>query len=278
MFIDLSTYMLADSTYSNADIVIFSIPYDGTTSFKPGARDGGKSIREASWGLESYSPILDKDLTEINFCDLKDLDIYGSQKDIFNMIENEVKRILKDNKKICIFGGEHSITYPIVKGIKEEYDDFVVVQFDAHADLRDEYLGNKFSHACVMRRVREINNKVFQFGIRSGDKEEWEFIKKNNIYLKSTLPSKEDIEYIKELNLPVYLTVDIDVLDPAYAPGTGTPEPGGYSSRELFNSLYLFKDLDIIGFDIVEVAPIYDIANITAITAAKIARELLLIL
>ncbi|ENN95757.1 agmatinase [Methanocaldococcus villosus KIN24-T80] len=280
MFIDLSKYMLADADYKSADGVIISIPYDETTSFKPGARDGGKAIREASWGLESYSPILDRDLTEVKYCDLKDLDLYGNQKDIFNLITNTIKNILNDGKKPIIFGGEHSITFPIIKAVKEIYNDFIVIQFDAHCDLRDEYLGNPLSHACVMRRIYEINKNIFQFGVRSGDKEEWEFIKKCNIYSKQRLLNEEDIDIIKDINKPIYVTIDIDVLDPAFAPGTGTPEPCGFTTKELFNSLYLLRDVKdmIVGFDIVEVAPIYDLANITAITAAKIARELMLMI
>ncbi|WP_423791927.1 agmatinase [Methanocaldococcus indicus] len=276
MFIDYSKFMLSTDNYDLADIVIFSVPYDGTSSFKPGSRDGGNAIRLASWGLESYSPILDRDLTEISYVDLKDLDLYGNQEEMFKFIEETTFKILEDNKKLCIFGGEHSITYPIVRALKRKYNEFIVIQFDAHADLRNEYLGNKLSHACVMRRIYEINKNIYQFGIRSGDREEWLFAKNNNIYLKSSLLSKEDLEIIKDKELPIYVTIDIDVLDPAYAPGTGTPEPCGFSTRELFDSLYLLKDLDIVGFDIVEVSPTYDLANITSITAAKIARELLL--
>jgi len=279
-FIDLSKFIMANCSYKDADGIIYSIPYDGTTSFKPGAREGGNAIRTASWGLETYSPILDRDLSEVKYCDLKDLDLYGSQVEIFNIIHSVSREILKDNKKIIAFGGEHSITYPIIKAVKDIYDDFIVIQFDAHCDLRDEYLGNKLSHACVMRRVYELTKNIFQFGIRSGDKEEWEFAKKNNIYLKMDLMNEDDLEYIKCLNKPIYVTIDIDVLDPAYAPGTGTPEPCGFSTRELFKSLYLLEEVKdkIIGFDIVEVSPIYDIANITAITAAKIARELMLMI
>ena len=279
-FIDLSKFMMADSSYKDADGVIFSIPYDETTSFKPGAREGGNAIRTASWGLETYSPILDRDLSELKYCDLKDLDLYGNQEEKFNTIYHVTKEILKDNKRIIVFGGEHSITYPVVKAVKDMYGDFAVIQFDAHCDLRDEYLGNKLSHACVMRRIYELTKDIFQFGIRSGDKEEWDFAKKNNLYLKMDLMNEEDLEHIKSLDKPIYVTIDIDVLDPAYAPGTGTPEPCGFSTRELFNSLYLLKDVKdrIIGFDIVEVSPIHDIANITAITAAKIARELMLMI
>ncbi|CAB3289372.1 Agmatinase [Methanocaldococcus lauensis] len=279
-FIDLSKFMMSNSSFEESDGVIFSVPYDGTTSYKPGTREGGNAIRMASWGLETYSPMLDRDLSELKYCDLKDLDLYGNQEEIFNTVYSVSKEILKEGKKIIVFGGEHSITYPIVKAVKDVYKDIIVIQFDAHCDLRDEYLGNTLSHACVMRRIYELTKNIFQFGIRSGDREEWEFAKKNNIYLKMDLMSKEDLEYIIELDKPIYLTIDIDVLDPAYAPGTGTPEPCGFTTKELLNSLYLLKKVKdkIVGFDIVEVSPIYDLANITAITAAKIVRELMLMI
>ncbi|NPA62907.1 MAG: agmatinase [Methanococci archaeon] len=279
-FIDLSKFIMADSSYEKADGVMISIPYDGTTSFKPGTREGGSAIRSASWGLETYSPVLDRDLMDVKYCDLKDLDLYGSQKEMFGTIHSIVKKILEDEKKIITFGGEHSISFPIVKAVKDVFGEVAVIQFDAHCDLRDEYLGNKLSHACVMRRIRETTPWTFQFGIRSGDREEWKFARENNLYLKADLMNEDDINYILDLDIPIYITIDIDVLDPAYAPGTGTPEPCGFTSRELFNSLYLLKNAKnkIVGFDIVEVSPIYDIANITAITAAKIARELLLMI
>ncbi|WP_456419930.1 agmatinase [Methanocaldococcus infernus] len=279
MFIDFSKFMLSKD-YESSNIAIVSIPYDETSSFKPGSREGGLSIRRVSWGLESYSPELERDLNDINFCDLGDLDLYGSQEEKFKMIKEAVKSILSDGRKVISLGGEHSITYPIVEAYKEFYKDLVVIQFDAHCDLRDEYLGNPLSHACVMRRIYEINKEIMQFGIRSGDKEEWNFAKKHNIYLKRRLLSEEDIKHIKELNKPIYLTIDIDVLDPAYAPGTGTPEPCGFSSRELFNSLYMLKEVSdkIVGFDVVEVSPPNDVNDITSITAAKIVRELLLMI
>ncbi|WP_457612445.1 agmatinase [Methanocaldococcus sp.] len=272
--------MLSNDSYDDSNIVMITIPFDETSSFKPGSRDGGAFIRRASWGLESYSPILNRDLTEVKFHDLGDLYLYGNQEEKFKTIERAVYNIIKDGKKVVSLGGEHSITYPIVKAVKEFYNDILVIQFDAHCDLRYEYLGNKLSHACVMRRIYEINKEIFQFGVRSGDLEEWEFAKKEKIYIKPNLMDKEDLEYIKSLDKPIYLTIDIDVLDPAFAPGTGTPEPCGFSSRELFNSLYLLKEVSdkIVGFDVVEVSPINDVNDITSITAAKIVRELLLML
>lgn len=276
-FEDFSKYICAYSDFEDADFVLFGIPYDATTSYKPGTRFGPDEIRRASWGLETFSPILKKDLVDVNVCDLYNISIEGTQMDIFNRTYNASKSILQKGKIPIMMGGEHSITYPVVKAVNEVYNDFVLIHFDAHCDLRDEYLDNKYSHACVIRRCIDLTQNIYQFGIRSGDKEEWEF-GWNNTNISMDLPTKEDIKEIKSLDKPVYITIDIDVLDPAYAPGTGTPEPCGVSTKELINSLYLFKELkdNIIGFDVVEVSPHYDIGNITAIAAAKTIRELIL--
>lgn len=227
--------------------------------------------------METYSPILKKDLIDINICDLNNIIIEGSQRDILNRIYGGTIEIMKKGKIPIMIGGDHSTTYPLVKSARKIYEDIVLVQFDAHCDLRDEYLGNKYSHASVIRRCCSITKNIYQFGIRSGDKEEWEFAWENT-KISTNLPTKKDIEDIDSLDKPIYITIDIDVLDPAYAPGTGTPEPCGYSTKELINSLYLFRSLKdkIIGFDVVEVSPPCDVNNITSISAAKIIRELIL--
>jgi agmatinase len=277
-FEDFSKFICAYSDFEDSLYTIFGAPYDGTTSYKPGARFGPDEIRKASWGLETYSPILKKDLIDVSICDLHNISIDGTQKDIMKYIYGASKNSMKNDKIPIMLGGEHSTTYPMVKSAKKIYDDIIVIQYDAHCDLRNDYLNNKYSHASVIRRCFDLTKDIYQFGIRSGDKEEWEFGEKNtNISME--LPTKEDINIIKELNKPIYLTIDIDVLDPAYAPGTGTPEPCGFSSKELMNSLYLFKELkdNIIGFDVVEVSPHYDSGNITSIMGAKIIRELILL-
>ncbi|AEH06103.1 agmatinase [Methanothermococcus okinawensis] len=276
-FEDFSKYICAYSDFEDADFAIFGIPYDATTSYKPGTRFGPDEIRKASWGLETYSPVLKKDLTDIALCDLYNIIIEGAQDEIIRRSYRASKNIMKKGKVPIMMGGEHSITYPVVKAVKDTYEDFILIQFDAHCDLRDEYLGNKYSHASVIRRCFDLTNNIYQFGIRSGDKEEWEFGMENT-KISTDLPKKDDIKEIKSLDKPVYITIDIDVLDPAYAPGTGTPEPCGFSTKELITSLYLFEELkdNIVGFDVVEVSPHYDINDITSIAAAKIIRELML--
>lgn len=278
-FEDFSKYICAYSNFEDSEYVIIGIPYDGTTSFKPGTRFAPDEVRKASWGLETYSPILKKDLIDLNVCDIGNIIMDGSQKEIFNRIYSATKDILKSGKKLITIGGEHSITYPIFKGIVDYYnEDIILIQFDAHCDLRNEYLGNKYSHASVIRRCHQHTEDIYQFGIRSGDREEWEYGWKNT-NISMDLPNKDVVKEIRDKDKKIYITVDIDVLDPAYAPGTGTPEPCGFSSKELINALYLFGDLKdrIVGFDVVEISPPYDIGGITSIMGAKIIREFILL-
>ncbi|BAP61932.1 agmatinase [Methanococcus maripaludis] len=276
-FEDYSKFLTAYDTFNDADFVIFGIPFDATTSYKPGARFGPDEVRNASWGLETFSPILKKDLIDVKICDKYNLLMEGNQSEIINRAYSASKDILEAKKIPVMIGGEHSVTYPVVKAVKSVYDDFAVIHFDAHCDLREEYMGNEQSHASVIRRTYDLTKDIFQFGIRSGDQDEWEFGWKNtNISME--MPTKDDIKKIKELEKPVYVTIDIDVLDPAFVPGTGTPEPCGFTPKELINSLYLLEEIKekIVGFDVVEVSPHYDIGKITSVTAAKIIRELIL--
>ncbi|MBA2847485.1 agmatinase [Methanococcus maripaludis] len=276
-FEDFSKFLTAYDTFNDADFVIFGIPFDATTSYKPGARFGPDEVRNASWGLETFSPILKKDLIDVKICDKYNLLMEGNQTEIINRAYNASKDILEAKKIPVMIGGEHSVTYPVVKAVKSVYDDFAVIHFDAHCDLREEYMGNEQSHASVIRRTYDLTKDIFQFGIRSGDQDEWEFGWENtNISME--MPTKDDIKKIKELEKPVYVTIDIDVLDPAFVPGTGTPEPCGFTPKELINSLYLLEEIKekIVGFDVVEVSPHYDIGKITSVTAAKIIRELIL--
>ena len=275
-FEDFTRFTCASDGFDDAEGIIFGIPYDKTVCFHPGARFGPEAMRKASWGLETYSPVLKKDLVDCKLCDLQDISLFGDTEAIFNDIAAVSGEIVKHGKKLIAFGGEHSITYPIIRGIKDVIGDIAVLQFDAHCDLRDEYLGDKFSHACVMRRCMELTDSIYQFGIRSGEREEWKFAK--NISMQ--LMKKEDVDKIAEIGKPVYVTIDIDVLDPAFAPGVGTPEPCGFSTEELLSSLYNLQKIrdSIIGFDVVELSPVYDSGNITAMAAAKIVREMILML
>ncbi len=264
-----------------AEIVMVGAPMDFTSSFRGGSRFGPSAICDVSDVLETYSPELDRDLEEIQFYDAGDIGLpVGNSQSSLDMIYATINDIVKAEKTPVVLGGEHLITFPVIQVLSQKYPDLFVLQFDAHADLRDSYDGEKLSHATVMRRIVELigGDRVFQFGIRSGTKEEFQYAKHNTHLIKGNVV--EAIESFLRIigNHPLYITFDIDVLDPAYAPGTGTPEPGGISSKELFSSIYCLQNVNIVGFDIVEVNPAFDSSQRTQILAAKVLREMLLIM
>lgn len=260
---------------NNAEIAVIGLPYDGTSSYRPGSRFAPNAIREASYGLETYSPVFDADLEEnLSICDTGDIELpFGDFKRVLSIIYESTKS-LKD-KKILAIGGEHLVTLPVFQALNERYSNLCVIHFDAHADLRNDYLGDTLSHATVIRRISDIIgfDKIFQYGIRSGTKEEYQLIKKYN-----TL--NRPIDDVKKIigDSPVYLTIDLDVLDPSIFPGTGTPEPGGYTYSLLIESLKKLNGINIIGCDVVELSPHYDPSGVSTLVAAKVIRELFFIL
>ncbi|MGF7186558.1 agmatinase [Desulfitispora alkaliphila] len=270
----------ASSSYEESDTVIIGAPMDYTVSFRPGTRMGPGSIRSVSEGIEEYSFYLDKDLSELKYCDLGDILLpFGNVEASLHAIQETVSSILAAGKSPLTLGGEHLITYPIVKAFAQQgYDNLTVIQFDAHADLRTDYMGVDNSHATVMRKVAEIvgSPNVFQLGIRSGTKEEFDYGNKETNFFPEDIvsPLNQVIEKIGER--PVYITVDIDVVDPAFAPGTGTPEPGGCTSTELIKALHRLSELNVVGFDLVEVSPMMDVGDCTSLLGAKLTREALL--
>ena len=274
-------FLGSQETADEADIIVVGAPMDFTVSYRPGARFGPEGIRNVSYGLEEFSFEYEKSLDDVKFFDAGDLEIpFGSVEKSLKMMEEAAEIILAAGRKPFFLGGEHLITWPVVQAVYRHYPDLQVIHFDAHADLREEYWGETNSHATVIGHVARLigGQNVYQLGIRSGSKEELEWAKANTHLYRAKV-----IEAIPEViqsvgQKPVYVTIDIDVLDPAFAPGTGTPEAGGISSRELLNSLYMIKDLNIIGFDIVEVAPDYDPGKETVFVAAKLLREALLIM
>lgn len=283
------------SDYQKSNWILTGIPFDGTCSYRPGTRFAPQEIRLASWGLETYSPVLDKDLNDISFYDLGDLDLaFGNTQKVLSTINSCVYDILKDNKKFFGIGGEHLVTLPVIEAYLKKYPKIVLVHFDAHTDLREEYLGEKYSHACV---VRHIANKIgpenlIQIGIRSGEKSEFEYMYKHNTLIRQKdellmklnsinanyrIKRKVDDDAQQESkNIPIFITVDIDVLDPSILPGTGTPEAGGFSYNELISWLSLFKEQNIVGCDVVELSPHYDSSGISTAVTAKLIREMLL--
>lgn len=272
----LSRYWIGSlEKYNDAGIVMLGLPFDGTCSYRPGSRFAPERLRLASWGLEDYSPIYDKHLEDVKFFDAGELEFpLGNTQKALDVIEQNARQIFTDNKKYLGIGGEHLVTLPAVKACKEKYDNLAVIHFDAHTDLREDYLGERLSHASVMRRIGEIIgfDNIKQIGIRSGLKEEFELMKKYNTQVESS----KDLE--KLLNKKIFLTIDVDVLDPSVMPGTGTPEPDGLYYRELAEWIKYLKDFDIVGADVVELAPDYDKSEVSTAVVTKIIRDVLMIL
>ncbi|HIH40720.1 MAG TPA: agmatinase [Halobacteria archaeon] len=273
----------ADEEYEDADVVIIGVPFDKTVSFRDGTREAPNYIREASYNFETYYPEYDSETTEISLCDLGDLDV-SSVEDTAIEVKKSTTRILYDDKLPVIIGGEHSITIYSSAAFKEKFkDDSFFVVIDAHLDMRDLYNNNKFSHACVSRRVFEkFGNDIALIGQRSGSKEEYKFIKKNNISLYSSDDVnngdlKEIISDIKDKasGKKIYLSLDMDAVDCMLAPGVGNPEPYGLNPYQVREIVSRFSK-DACLFDIVEVSPKYDSNGETAMLAAKIIRDFIM--
>ncbi|MDO4876107.1 MAG: agmatinase [Oscillospiraceae bacterium] len=277
---NVETFIGCDCGYEEASIALFGAPFDSTTSFRPGARFGSSAIRHESFGLETYSPYQDKDLTDKKVFDCGDLELcFGSSEAALKDIEELTRKIVNDGKLPIMIGGEHLVTYGAVKAVFEKYPDLQIIHFDAHADLRDDYLGAKLSHACVMRRCFDLvgDNKIHQFCIRSGDREEFRFADEHTDMHKFSFDGLPELVSELESNkTPVYLTIDLDCLDPSVFCGTGTPEAGGVSFTELLSAILKVSRTNIVGADINELAPMLDSSGASTATACKVLRELIL--
>lgn len=271
-------FMAASSGFQAGKLVIVGAPMDFTVSFRPGSRGGPQAIRLASPGLEEYSLSAGKDLRDASFHDAGDLLLpIGNTTRSLELVEEVVTLILAAGKFPLLLGGEHLISLGAVRAVAQKFPGLAVVHFDAHADLRTGYLGEAYSHAAVMYHIhRECGAELFQFGIRSASAEELAYAKQHtHLYPFHVLEPLREAEQLL-CGRPVYVTVDIDVVDPAFAPGTGTPEPGGITAAELLAAIPLLSRLNVVAFDLVEVAPLYDPAGITAMLAAKVVRETVL--
>ncbi|MBR4084065.1 MAG: agmatinase [Lachnospiraceae bacterium] len=279
---NVETFIGCDCEYEEAEVVLFGAPFDSTTSFRPGARFGSAAIRHESFGLETYSPYQDKDLLDAKVFDSGDLELcFGSAVSALEDIEARTRTILEDGKMPILLGGEHLVTLGAVRAVFEKYPDLHIIHFDAHADLREDYLGAKLSHACVMRRCHELvgDGRIHQFCIRSGDREEFTFAKEHTDMHRFSFDGLADVvQCLKEAGVPVYFTIDLDCLDPAAFPGTGTTEAGGVSFIQLLEAILQVCDLQILGADINELAPMLDNSGVSTATACKVLRELLLAL
>lgn len=275
---NLQTFIACEADYHESGIVLFGAPFDGTTSFRPGTRFGPSAIRNESFGIETYSPYCGKDLTEISVFDGGDLELpFGSAKRVLDIIKDYTKAVFSDDKIPVMLGGEHLITLGSVRAAFEKYPDLHIIHFDAHTDLRDEYIGEELSHSTVMKRIWDFvgDGKIHQFGIRSGEKDEFEFANRHTDMHKFDLSEFEGV--LTDLKgKPVYFSLDLDILDPSVFCGTGTPEAGGISFKELINAVLRLHELNIVGCDINELSPHYDQSGVSTAVACKITREILL--
>lgn len=279
---NVETFIGCDSAYASARIVLYGAPFDSTTSFRPGARFGPAAMRHESFGLETYSPYQDADLTDCAVFDSGDMELcFGSSEAALADIEARAAEILADGKLPLLLGGEHLVTLGAVRAAVKKYPNLHIIHFDAHADLRDDYLGAKLSHACVIRRCHELvgDGRIHQFCIRSGEREEFAFAKEHTQMQKFTFDGLEEtVAQLKADGTPVYFTIDLDCLDPAVFAGTGTPEAGGVSFVQLLAALRCVCTANVIGADINELAPMLDASGVSTATACKVLRELLLAL
>ena len=279
---NVETFLACDKEYKDADIVMFGAPFDSTTSFRPGTRFGPNAVRSESFGIETYSPYQNRDLEDINVMDSGDIELkIGDTDGVLDQIKEHAEGILSDGKIPFMIGGEHLVTLGAFRAAAEKYPDIHIVHFDAHADLREDYLGVKLSHACVLRRCWDIigDDRIHQFGIRSGEKAEFEFARAHTDLHPFDVEDASAVA--KEIGgtKPVYLTVDLDVLDPSVFPGTGTPEPGGVSFDALRRAVTaVCSSLNIVAVDVNELSPHYDHSGISTAAACKMIREILLAL
>lgn len=277
---NIETFIGCDASYEDAKIVLFGAPFDSTTSFRPGARFGPAAMRHESFGLETYSPYQDADLTDYAVFDSGDLELcFGSAEAALSDIEERTETILADGKLPVLLGGEHLVTLGAFRAVLNRYPDVHIIHFDAHADLRDDYLGAKLSHACVLRRCHDLigDGRIHQFCIRSGERKEFQFAKEHTDMHPLTLDGLSDcVAVLKTSHTPVYFTIDLDCLDPSVFPGTGTPEAGGITFLQLLEAMQEVSRCRIVGADVNELAPMLDTTGVSTATSCKVLRELLI--
>lgn len=277
-----NVFIKSHPSYEESQVVIYGMPMDWTVSYRPGSRFGPPRIREVSIGLEEYSPYLDRELDEVKYFDAGDIPLpFGNAEKSLDLIEEFVGKVLEDGKFPLGIGGEHLVTWPVIKAVYKKYPGLKLIHIDAHTDLRTEYEGEPLSHSTPIRKAAELigPGNIYSFGIRSGMKEEFEWAKEAGLHLFKFDVHKPLSDVLPKLSgQPVYVTIDIDVLDPAHAPGTGTVDAGGITSRELLASIHEIarSNANVVGADLVEVAPIYDPSEQTVNTASKLIREMLL--
>lgn len=279
---NIETFIGCDSEYDQARIVLYGAPFDSTTSFRPGARFGPSAMRHESFGLETYSPYQYADLTDCAVFDSGDMELcFGSAEAALQDIEARAAEILTDGKFPLLLGGEHLVTLGAVRAVVQKYPNLHMIHFDAHADLRDDYLGAKLSHACVLRRCHDLlgDGRIHQFCIRSGDREEFRFARTHTDLHPFGFDGLEAcVSSLRAQGVPIYFTIDLDCLDPSAFPGTGTPEAGGVSFVQLLEAIRTVCTANVVGADVNELAPALDASGVSTATACKVLREFILAL
>ena len=268
-----------ETPYNTADLVLFGAPFDSTTSYRPGARFGPGAMRAESYGLETYSPYQDRDLCDIPVFDAGDLELpFGDPGPALDCIETFTENLLRDGKRPVLLGGEHLVTLGVLRALAKAHPGIHILHFDAHADLREQYLGQTLSHACVIRRAWELtgDGHIHQWGVRSGSREEFSFAAQGHVEQRK-FDCDGFVQAVERLRgQPVYVTIDLDVLDPSLFCGTGTPEAGGITFDTLIRCIPAMGRMDVKGFDLCELAPQLDPSGVSTATACKVLREMLL--
>ncbi len=275
---NVETFLGCETELAEARIVIFGAPFDSTTSFRPGTRFASKVMRGESYGLETYSPYQDLDMEDAAVFDSGDLELcFGDTEMALKDIEDRTAEILAAGKLPFMIGGEHLVTLGAIRAVVKKYPDLHILHFDAHTDLREEYLGARLSHASVLRRAWELtgDGRIWQLGIRSGMGEEFRWAKEHTNLRPFNLKAMPEALAALQ-GKPVYFTIDLDVMDPSVFPGTGTPEYGGVTFMELMEAAVAGCGLNVVGCDLVELSPAYDQSGASTAAALKIMREMLL--
>lgn len=276
---NIMNFIAAEADFDEARAVIFGAPFDGTTSFRPGTRFGPGAIRAESDGIETYSPYQNRDLEDIAVFDSGDLLLpFGNTEAVLDMICARTAEILEAGKMPVMLGGEHLVTLGAVRAMVQKYPELHIIHFDAHTDLRDDYLGERLSHATVIRRCHDLlgDGRIHQFGIRSGERAEWDFTFAHTDFHPFNVKDVLDVVLALGSDVPVYVTLDLDVLDPSLFCGTGTPEAGGVFFQDLEEALLALEALNVVGFDMNELSPHYDASGVSTAVACKVLREMLL--
>jgi agmatinase len=274
-------FIAAEREPTEADVVVYGVPFEGRVNQRKGAWLGPGEIRKASDLIETYAPGLDRDLTDLALADAGDVRVPdGDPESQLRAVGAALREVLLPRQRWVVLGGDHTLTAPVVDAVLVHHPELRVVQFDAHPDLRREYLGERWNYASAMSRVldRLGPDRLYQIGIRTGDREEWVPPRGTRVFPAWGGTASEAAAAIAEelADQPLYVTIDIDVLDPSIAPGTGAPEPGGVSVPDLLAALKHLAPARVVGFDLVEVSPRWDPSGRTAITAACIVRDAIL--